>query len=725
LVYYAPVTFTMDKQQANVGPFPIRRQAATRAPNAVFNFEAPTTRANAMRVVRAMQLVKPVMLEGSPGVGKTALVTAIADVAGVPLTRINLSEQTDLMDLFGSDAPVQGAEAGIFAWRDAPFLRAMKHGEWVLLDEMNLASQSVLEGLNACLDHRGEVYIPEIGQTFARHPDFRLFAAQNPHHQGGGRKGLPASFVNRFTVVYAGSFQPEDLMLICRRSFPAVETMTMQRAVRFVDLLDQEVAQRKSFGALGGPWEFNLRDIFRWLSLVDSEDGMLQAGNARDFVEMLFTQRFRTSADRERVQGIFASVYGAGLPQSELFSSVSTSTLQIGLSMLQRHETNAPTSGRFAALAGAGCQLYTLQATMLAVQKAWPVILSGSSGIGKTSMIENLANCVGASVKTFAMNAETDAMDLVGGYEQADSLRDVTSRLEVFLSRLHAKAKAGLATASKPDDLSIAVQVQRLAMAAAVDASQLEKLAHLLHFNNLEGSQELLHAIQLSANADDKASFTWIDGVLVDALLKGKWLVLDNANLCSPSVLDRLNSLLEPNGTLIINEYVNQDGLPRVIRPHPSFRIFLTVDPRYGELSRAMRNRALEVHMVAHEGSVTIASPLQPESSMARFRQARALSGLNSTALLASQVTTLLADSAGLCDQVLATRFYRQLVAGLYEGLESIGEPKAFEIHGATGRSENRGRIAAFYELVVDQKQVSADFARVQVSFESSTVSNP
>ncbi len=32
----------------------------------------------------------------------------------------------------------------------------------MLLDELNLASQSVLEGLNACLDHRGTVYIPEI-----------------------------------------------------------------------------------------------------------------------------------------------------------------------------------------------------------------------------------------------------------------------------------------------------------------------------------------------------------------------------------------------------------------------------------------------------------------------------------------------------------------------------------------------------------------------------------
>ncbi len=68
--------------------------------------------------------------------------------------------------------------------------------------QLNLASQSVLEGLNACLDHRAEVYVPELGMTFqVQHGKTRLFACQNPLNQGGGRKGLPKSFLNRFTQV--------------------------------------------------------------------------------------------------------------------------------------------------------------------------------------------------------------------------------------------------------------------------------------------------------------------------------------------------------------------------------------------------------------------------------------------------------------------------------------------------------------------------------------------
>lgn len=41
-----------------------------------------------------MQLGRPLMLEGEPGVGKTSLVTALAAASGHRVTRINLSEHT-------------------------------------------------------------------------------------------------------------------------------------------------------------------------------------------------------------------------------------------------------------------------------------------------------------------------------------------------------------------------------------------------------------------------------------------------------------------------------------------------------------------------------------------------------------------------------------------------------------------------------------------------------
>ena len=43
----------------------------------------------------------------------------------------------DISDLFGADLPVEGAEGGRFAWRDGPFLQALKAGHWIVLDEVH------------------------------------------------------------------------------------------------------------------------------------------------------------------------------------------------------------------------------------------------------------------------------------------------------------------------------------------------------------------------------------------------------------------------------------------------------------------------------------------------------------------------------------------------------------------------------------------------------------
>ena len=66
--------------------------------------------------------------------------------------------------------------------------------------------------------------------------------------------------------------------------------------------------------------------------------------------------------------------------------------------------------------------------------------------------------------------------------------------------------------------------------------------------------------------------------MLVNAIEHGEWAIFENANLCNPSILDRLNSLLEEgNHTISINEQgLHKDNNLREVKAHHDFRpIFL------------------------------------------------------------------------------------------------------------------------------------------------------
>lgn len=89
------------------------------------------------------------------------------------------------------------------------------------------------------------------------------------------------------------------------------------------------------------------------------------------------------------------------------------------------------------------------------------------------------------------------------------------------------------------------------------------------------------------SNLCGQSARKWESRFPFQCLRNGTWLLLDQVNLCSPAILDRLNGLLEPNGALTIGEKgVDENGDVFTVKPHQDFRLFLAMDPRYGEISR-------------------------------------------------------------------------------------------------------------------------------------------
>ncbi|XP_065212438.1 midasin [Planococcus citri] len=595
-----------------------------------FTFHAKTTRGNLLRLLRSLQLPgRAILLEGSPGVGKTSLVQALAKAAGYNLTRINLSEQTDVSDLFGADLPVDGADGGVFAWRDGPFLKALKDGDWILLDELNLASQSVLEGLNAVLDHRGELFIPELGMSFTVNlTKTRLFACQNPLRQGGARKGLPASFLNRFTQVYMETLDDEDISFIVQSLHPLVPSDIVQLMTNFNGRLSKECGVK--WGLRGAPWEMNLRDLMRWCQVMEkySKNNGYDPGR---FISLIYADRMRTVEDKQQVLSIYESIFGERYPylRTSLPFNVTPTEVTLGDVTLPRtRETEiAQIIDRNNSHLVLRNQLNTLRSLAICVEMNWFVILVGNSGSGKTSVVHVISQLCNKKLDVLSVNAAMDTMEILGGFEQVDYNRrfeEICSLMEeiffIVLQKLILKsdwiAVAGLFEywkefklvenideTGKKNSSTLAIETEVFKKRITVSSKLLKHIRKYENFTSkidgiLRSLDKLETDIEKIGSLNSGGKFEWVDSVLIKCITEGRWLLVENVNLCSPAILDRLNGLLEPGGILTLGEKgVDKDGNLVTIVPHPDFRLFFTMDPQRGDISRAMRNRGVEIWM--------------------------------------------------------------------------------------------------------------------------------
>ncbi|XP_055839231.1 midasin [Episyrphus balteatus] len=689
-----------------------------------FLFDAPTTKKNLFRLLSALSLSKPVLLEGPPGVGKTSIVESLAHAIGYNVVRINLCEHTDLADLFGTDLPAEDNiddpesknTIGSFVWRDGPLLAALKsENTWILLDELNLAPQSVLEGLNAILDHRGEVYIPELNKTFVLSRKTRIFACQNPLRQGGGRKGLPQSFLNRFNKVYLRKLTTDDLLFVVNGKYakhfeelaghftgflkqidgatepfnlfdllkqkdnlkissethPAkIEFDLSLRLVKFSEKLDKGIADME-FGYKGGPFEINLRDIMRWCDLLISpETGFIpkktpfyyqrQQSIKQLFNEfenflvvlyermkLIYYQRMRSDQDKIFIRNAFSEIFNCDADKlnalSEDVALYWTDTKVYLNDIVLEREPAADSMGALRPLKSKvntplllASQREYLKNLIECVYMEKPVLLCGPTDSGKTKLIDLVC-----TLSNEVCNSDTIDDSVTGSFQQIDlnrHLEEISQNVEaIFITEVqnlilelnNTSVNGGhhqpLTTHKLVDLLNAWSKYSDLNKIKIDLHNQSEMADELNNFRNriqliskvitnllsvnsisiqvkseLEQLSKVLKALKnLIRNYESLntgGSFEWVDSKIVKSLKNGQYISLEHVNLCSSAVLDRLNPVFEPNGKLLISEKgVTANDEAEIVDKHDNFRAFLTIDPKNGELSRAMRNRCVEM----------------------------------------------------------------------------------------------------------------------------------
>jgi MoxR-like ATPase len=206
-----------------------------------------------------------------------------------------------------------------------------------------------------------------------------------------------------------------------------------------------------------------------------------------------------------------------------------------------------PSSELFAHYTYDGPTLRMLRFVARAVLLRQPCLLEGETASSKTSAILHLAALTGHEVVRINLNGQTDTSELVGRYvPNEDDVHLPVDELLEHLELLEEESQMILRRARADHRALSAVESQ-----------------------------------QIAANERIRPPpWRFQEGLVPQAMRKGWWVILDEVNLAEPPVLERLNSVLERDPTLVLTEGPGtRFGPGGDIAVHPDFRMFATMNP--------------------------------------------------------------------------------------------------------------------------------------------------
>jgi MoxR-like ATPase len=184
-------------------------------------------------VAAALGAGRSVLLEGPPGTGKTTLLRALTEGAGIPLFVVEGNAELSPGRLIGHHDPSRVLAEGYVAdaWIPGPLVDAMMAGGVLYVEELNRVPEETLNVLLGVLSER-RINIPRYGEVVAA-PTFRLVAAMNPYDAVGTGRITPALYDRTCRVAVGYQSEDDEHAIVARVSpGPAALVHAAVRAVR-------------------------------------------------------------------------------------------------------------------------------------------------------------------------------------------------------------------------------------------------------------------------------------------------------------------------------------------------------------------------------------------------------------------------------------------------------------------------------------------------------------
>lgn len=210
------------------GPAPIIRAPwVGSVPAAPTHFSAPAAFITRLRV--HAEVGRPVLLTGPSGTGKTEAVMLTANALNRPFVKIDCGPVRESSDWFGSQTMANGR----VGWQDSTLVAALEtEGAIILLDEVNRAASTALNGLFGILDGTRVAHFPQRAEAVRLADGVAIFATANIGLSYSGTGAIDRAFSNRFTSIPTDYLSPEDEAALLRKRYTALPVSTANAIAR-------------------------------------------------------------------------------------------------------------------------------------------------------------------------------------------------------------------------------------------------------------------------------------------------------------------------------------------------------------------------------------------------------------------------------------------------------------------------------------------------------------
>ena len=165
------------------------------------------------------------MLEGAPGLGKTAIVRTLAAAAGLRFSRIQFTPDLMPSDIIGTNLIIEDQHGTKrFQFEPGPIFANI-----ILADEVNRATPKTQSALLEAMQER---HVTVAGQQHRMPRPFLVLATQNPIEMEGTYP-LPEAQLDRFllklNVQYPGADELHEILnRTTREHFPTISTVPLE-----------------------------------------------------------------------------------------------------------------------------------------------------------------------------------------------------------------------------------------------------------------------------------------------------------------------------------------------------------------------------------------------------------------------------------------------------------------------------------------------------------------